>query len=176
MRRLSGRSWRRTARVGATVGVELALGGAIDGGAQGGAAGVLKRLGEGVGEAKSGSARSSSASGFKGEKGFSTAARGFNLAALNRQWMRTSARGTAASSCVARRVAARAKAALPRRQSTPLLSTVAVHIRWNPVLWFCKIRPKFELNTKFLQNKSCSEIYKLQNIFWWPELILSGRM
>ena len=59
------------------------------------------------------------ASGFKGEKGFSMAARGFNLAALNRQWMRTSARGTAASSCVARRVAARAKAALPRRQSTP---------------------------------------------------------
>jgi hypothetical protein len=96
-------------------GVELALGGAIDGGA----AGVLRRLGKGVGEAKSGSARSSSASGFKGEKGFSTAARGFNLAALNRQWMRTSARGTAASSCVARRVAARAKAALPWRQSTP---------------------------------------------------------
>jgi hypothetical protein len=72
-------------------GVELALGGAIDGGAQGGAAGVLMRLGKGVGEAKSGSARSSSASGFKGEKGFSMAARGFNLAALNRQWMRTSA-------------------------------------------------------------------------------------
>ena len=33
-------------------------------------------------------------------------------------------------------------------------------------LVFCKILPKFELKTKFHQNKSSSEFYKLQNFFW----------
>jgi len=68
------------------------------------------------------------------------------------------------SSCVARRVAALDAAALPRRQSIPLLSTVASSI--HPVLGFCKIRPNFELKTKFYQNESCAEFYKLQNSFW----------
>ena len=57
--------------------------------------------------------------GVQGKKKFSTAARGFILAALNWQRMRTSGRGTAASSCVARRVAALDAAALLRRQSIP---------------------------------------------------------
>jgi hypothetical protein len=34
------------------------------------------------------------------------------------------------------------------------------------VLWFCKIRPNFKLKTKFHQNGSCAEFYKLQNSFW----------
>ena len=42
--------------------------------------------------------------------------------------------------------------------------TVASSIQ--PVLWFCKIRPNFELKTKFHQNESCAEFYKLQNSFW----------
>jgi hypothetical protein len=62
--------------------------------------------------------------GVQGKKKFSTAARGFILAALYWQRMRTSERGTAASSCVARRVAAPDAAALPRRQSTPPCSTL----------------------------------------------------
>jgi len=41
-------------------------------------------------------------------------------------------------------------------------------------LWFCEIQPKFELEPKCHQNKTCSEFYKLQNMFWWPKLILNG--
>ena len=54
----------------------------------------------------------------------------------------------------------------PGGRASPLLSTVASHIHWNPVLWFCKIRPNFELKTKFHQNESCAEFPKLQNICW----------
>ena len=57
--------------------------------------------------------------GVQGEKGFSTAARGFILAASCPQRMRTSERRQPASSCVARRVAAPGAVALSRRQSTP---------------------------------------------------------
>jgi hypothetical protein len=35
-----------------------------------------------------------------------------------------------------------------------------------PILWFCEIRPNFELKTKFHQNRSYSEFYKLQIFFW----------
>ena len=68
------------------------------------------------------------------------------------------------SSCVARHVAARAKAALLRRQSTP----PAQHCSepYPPSLGFCKIRPKFELEPKLHQNESCAKFYKLQIIFW----------
>jgi len=59
--------------------------------------------------------------GVQRERRFSTAARGFILAATSPQWMRTSERRQPASSCVARRVATPGAAALPRRQSTPLL-------------------------------------------------------
>jgi hypothetical protein len=64
----------------------------------------------------------------------------------------------------------------PGGRASPLLNTVASHIHWNPVLWFCKFRPKFELKTKFHQNESCAKFYKLQIIFWCPKLILSGRV
>jgi len=57
--------------------------------------------------------------GVQRERRFSTAARGFMLAATSPQWMRTSKRRQPASSCVARCVAAPGAAALPRRQSTP---------------------------------------------------------
>jgi len=61
---------------------------------------------------------------------------------------------------VARRVAALGAAALPRRQSIPpCSSTVASSIQ--QVLWFCKIRPNFELTTKFHQNESCVQATKL---------------
>jgi hypothetical protein len=50
--------------------LELALGGAIGGLVQGGAAGALEWLGKGAGKANSGSAGSSSASGFKGKRDF----------------------------------------------------------------------------------------------------------
>ena len=74
------------------------------------------------------------------------------------------------SSCVARRVAVHAKAAPARpaaavdRARDPHRITVAVPIHL--ALVFCKILPKFELKTKFHQNKSHSEFYKLQNFFW----------
>ena len=42
--------------------------------------------------------------------------------------------------------------------------TVASSIQ--PILWFCEIRPNFELKTKFHQNRSYSEFYKLQIFFW----------
>ena len=71
-------------------GLELALGGAIGGGAQGGAAGVLKWFGKATGEANLRGAGSSSELECRGEKKFSTAARGFILATLNWQRMRTS--------------------------------------------------------------------------------------
>ena len=45
----------------------------------------------------------------------------------------------------------------------PYWVTVAIHIL--PFLSFCEIRPKFELQSKFYQNKNCAEIYRLQNIF-----------
>ena len=63
----------------------------------------------------------------------------------------------------------------PGGRASPLLNTIASHIRWNPVLWFCKFPPKFELKTKFHQNESCAKFYKLQIIFWWPRLNLSGK-
>ena len=50
--------------------LELALEGAIGGLVQGGAAGALEWLGKGAGKANSGSAGSSSASGFKGKRDF----------------------------------------------------------------------------------------------------------
>jgi hypothetical protein len=74
------------------------------------------------------------------------------------------------SSCVARRVVAHAKAAPARPAAAldtardPLWITVASPIHL--ALVFCKILPKFELKTKFHQNKSYSEFYKLQNFFW----------
>ena len=68
------------------------------------------------------------------------------------------------SSCVARRVAALDAAALPRRQSIPLLEHCSEP--YPTILWFCKIRPNFELKTKFHQNRSYSEFYKLQIFFW----------
>ena len=68
-------------------------------------------------------------------------------------------------SCVARRVAALGAAALPpAAEHPPMLSTVANSI--HSVLWFCKIRPNFELKAKFHQNESCAEFPKLQNICW----------
>ena len=60
--------------------------------------------------------------------------------------------------------ARRCAAALPRRQSIPLLEHCSEP--YPTILRFCKIRPNFELKTKFHQNKSYSEFYKLQNFFW----------
>jgi hypothetical protein len=60
----------------------------------------------------------------------------------------------------------------PAAEHPPCSSTVASSNQ--PVLWFCKIRPKVELEPKFHQNKSSSEFCKLQNLFWWPKPILSG--
>jgi hypothetical protein len=60
-----------------------------------------------------------------------------------------------------------------RRQSTP----PAKHCSgaYPPNLEFCKNRPKTELSTKFNQNQSCAQFYKLQNIFRCPKLILNGK-
>ena len=134
---------------------------------------MLKQLGKGARNANLMGAVSSSELECREEKKFSTAARGFILATLNWQRMRTSGRGTAASSCVASCVATLDAAALPRRQSTPLPDHCS---RPHPLsLSFCKIRPNFELKTKFHQNKSCSEFYKLQITFWCPRLKLRGK-
>jgi len=105
-------------------GLELVLGGANGGGAQGGAASALEWLGKGVGRAKSGSAGSSSAPEFKEKKRNTPTTRGFIHATEGGLRMRTSARGTVASSSVARRVAAPGVAALLRRQSTPPVQTL----------------------------------------------------
>jgi len=59
--------------------------------------------------------------------------------------------------------AARAATTLDR---APRSTSVTVAGFIQPVLWFCKIRPNFELKTKFHQNESCAEFYKLQNSFW----------
>ena len=56
------------------------------------------------------------------------------------------------------------RSSAPAAEHLPLLSTVASSI--HSVLWFCKIRPNFELKTKFHQNESCAEFPKLQNIYW----------
>jgi hypothetical protein len=68
-----------------------------------------------------GSAAGSSAARFRKKKGRTLATRGFIHATEYALWMRTPERGTAASSCVARRVATLDAATLLRRQSTPLL-------------------------------------------------------
>jgi len=60
--------------------------------------------------------------------------------------------------------ARRCTSSAPAAEHHPLHGTVASPI--HPVLWFCKIRPNFELKTKFHQNESCDEIQKLQNSFW----------
>ena len=119
----------RNGSVAAYGGLELALGGAIGDGAQRGAAGVLKWLGKGAMRTNLGGAESSSASGFKEQKGNIPTTRGFIHTTEGGLRMRTSAGGTAASSCVAKRVAALGAAALLRRQSTPPCpNTVAGHI------------------------------------------------
>ena len=81
----------------------------------------------------------------------------------------------AASSCVLARMRA---AQLARRMrwtgaGDPHRITVATPIL--PLLSPCEIRPKFELKPNCHQNKSCAKFCKLQIIFWWPELILSGK-
>jgi hypothetical protein len=45
-----------------------------------------------------------------------------------------------------------------------------------PLFVFCENQPKFELKSKVHQNKSGAKICELQNIFWWPELFLSGKI
>ena len=62
------------------------------------------------------------------------------------------------------RGSARSAATQDRGARDPHRITVASSIQ--PNLLFCKIRPNFELKTKFHQNKSYSEFYKLQNFFW----------
>jgi len=122
---------------------------------------VLGWLGKGASEANFVGAARSSALSKKRKRG---SRQGVNH---GEKWMRMSAARPLhcdrqqASSCVARCVAARAKAAPARpaaaldRARDPHRITVAVPIP--SFLFFCKIHPKFELKSNFHQNKSCSE-------------------
>jgi hypothetical protein len=79
-----------------------------------------------------------------------------------------------ASSCVAvGHARGSARSAAGGTEEPVIRITVASPIQ--PILWFCEIRPNFELKTKFHQNKSYSEFYKLQIFFWWPKPILGGK-
>ena len=80
----------------------------------------------------------------------------------------------AASSCVLARTQAALRRRWPRLDRAPRSISVTVTVHILPILSLCKNRPKFELKPNFHQNKSCAKFCELQNIFWWPELILSG--
>ena len=51
----------------------------------------------------------------------------------------------------------------PAAEHPPLLEDCSEP--YPTIVCFCIIRPIFELKTKLHQNKSCAEIYKLQNMF-----------
>ena len=116
--------------------------------------------------------------GVQRERRFSTAARGFILATPCLLRMRTPGRRPAGKQLrgQARGGAGRsssAPAACSAQQLSPLLEHCSKP--YPIILLFCKIRPKVELEPNFHQNESCAEFYKLQNIFWCPKLILSGK-
>ena len=79
---------------------------------------------------------------FKEKKENTPATRGFIHATECVLWMRTSERGTAASSCVARRVAVPDAAALPRRQSTPPAQHCSKPYPLEPSFVVLQISPK----------------------------------
>ena len=173
-RRRFGRTWRRTARWRAYGGLELALGGEIGGWVRGGAAGALEWFGKGTRKANWRSAAGSSASGAREETSASSGGKAFIAKggdAVPPRRLATQA-GKQLRALMHAGSAARVAAALDRAPRSTS-ATVAIHI---PLfVCYAKFRPKSELQSKFYQNKSCAEFYKLQNVFWCPKLILSGK-